>query len=442
MRILAAAVCLLCSLSAATTGLAQNGSAPRVALVIGNANYPDDIVALRHPINDARRLAAELRRFDFEVVTGEDLSKQRLQAALDSFRARIKPGSVALLFYSGHGIQLARNSYVIPVNANIWSESEIRRDGTSLESILASMKDAGAAVRLAIIDASRRNSFEERFRAAPTGLAPLSVTAGSAVLYAMEPGKVVTDNGDDSSLFMTELMKGLRRPGLDVEAIFNQTRIAVSRASRYEQVPWVSSALIEEFRFTRPPNEPRVSTTAPTTGSSGAGPSKAPSAEDRLIEQYAAAIRRNPDDADAYYKRGRVYARQRHFALAIADFSETIRLHPRDAEAFNNRCWTRAVAGYLDAALADCDEALRLQPKFCDALDSRGLVYLKLGRLDRAIADYDAALRLNPNLASALYGRGKAKLKKGDLAGGNADLRSATWLDSGIEEEFAGYDTD
>jgi uncharacterized caspase-like protein len=423
------------------TIVAQNGAgpAPRVALVIGNATYPDDVVALTHPIEDARSIAAELRRFDFDVVTGEDLSRQRLRAAIDSFKAKIKPGSAALLFFSGHAIQSARQSYLLPVNANIWTEAEIRRDGVSLESIMAAMRDAGASVRLVIIDASRRNPFEERFRASPAGLAPLSITAGSAVLYSMEPDKVIREIDGRNSLFMSELLKGLRTPGLSVGTIFNNTRLSVSRASRYEQVPWVSSALVEEFRFTRPAGE-RVSTAPTERRDQSAKPSTSLSADEQLIQDYDEAIARNPRDPDAYYRRGQIYARQHQFSRAIEDFSETIRLRPQDAQAFNNRCWTRAVAGYLEAALTDCNEALRLRASFADAYDSRGLVYLKLGRWDRAIADYDAALRANPKLASAMYGRGQAKLKKGDVAGGNADLRAATRLDPGIEEEFADYD--
>ena len=441
-----AALLLVAAVVLPFSAVAQDGpsSAPRVALVIGNATYPDDAITLRHPIRDARSLAAELRRHGFDVVIGEDLSKQRLQAAIDVFKTRIKPGSVALVYFAGYGIQLQKQSYIIPVNANIWSAAEVRRDGFSLESILAIMHDAEAAANLMIIDASRRNPFEERFRSAPAGLAALNCTRGSAVLYSMEPDRVVSDTEGENSLFMTELLRRLRTSGLSVETIFHNTRTAVSRASGYEQVPWVSSALAEDVQFGRAGEvSPRVSTTTPSTEPRREPPAKATpplSADDKLIQRYDEAIRRDPRDADAYFKRGRIHARQHQFALAVDDFTEAIRRDPQDAEAFNNRCWTRAVLGQLQGALTDCNEALRLRPGLIDAFDSRGLVHLKLGQPDRAIADYDIALRANPRLASAMYGRGKAKLKKGDVAAGNADLRAATRLDPGIEEEFEGYD--
>jgi uncharacterized caspase-like protein len=420
--------------------LAQNGTgAPRVALVIANASYLDEPTSIRHAIADARVIAAELHRFGFDVVTGEDLSKQKMEAAIDSLMAKIRPGSVALLFFSGYGIQAGRQSYIIPVNASIWNESEVRHYGISLESILATMKDAGAATRLAIVDAARRNPFEERFRS-PAGLALLSCSIGSAVLYSAEPGKVATDGEGENSLFMTELLKGLRTPGLSVETIFNNTRMAVARASRFQQVPWVSSALVDEFRFGRAREPaPRVSTAPEPRHAPAAG---ARSQDDRLIQSCDEALQRDPNDADAYYQRGQAYARLHQFARAVADFTEAIRLRPQDAEAFNNRCWTRAALGQLQAAMTDCNEALRLRVDFTDALDSRALVFLKLGQVDHAIVDYDAALRANPKLASALYGRGKAKLKKGDTAGGNADVNAARRLDPGIEAEFARYAID
>jgi uncharacterized caspase-like protein len=415
------------------TVLAQNlRAASRVALVIGNAAYPDSQDALTQPLKDARWLATELKRLGFDVVTGENLSKQGLRTAIDNFKARIEPGAIALLYFSGYGIQLSRQSYIIPVNAEIWSEADVRRDGIGLEAILADMCDAGARAKVFILDASRRNPYEDRFRPSSTGLATLNMPTGSAVLYAMEPGKVMTDRAGENSLFMTELVRALRNPDLNVGGIFNSTRIAVSRASRFEQVPWVSSTLADDLKFDPLPSAsearrepPKASTTL--------------SEDERLIQRYSDAIDRNADDADAFYRRGQVYARLHRFAQAVNDFTESIRLRPQDAEALNNRCWTRAALGYLQAALQDCNEALKLRPKLNNALDSRGLVYLKLGQWDRAINDYDAALRAEPKLASALYGRGKARLKKGQLAGGNGDIAEARQLDPGIEEDFAAY---
>ena len=104
----------------------------RVALLIGNATYPDAEAPLRDPVNNVRSLADELRRTGFEVDIGENLTKEAMRAAIDRFYGKIKPGSTALLFFSGYGIQSDRQTYVIPVNAQIWTEADVRRDGCLL----------------------------------------------------------------------------------------------------------------------------------------------------------------------------------------------------------------------------------------------------------------------------------------------------------------------
>src|SRR6476660_5140477 len=165
----------------------------RIALVIGNASYPDAETPLKDPVNNARALTDELKRSGFEVDVGENLTKAAMRAAFDRFYGKIKPGSTALLFFSGYGIQSDRQTYVIPVNAQIWTEADVRRDGYSLDLLLGEMNKKGAAVKIAILDASRRNPFERRFRAVAGGLEGVVAPRGTVVLYAAAPGAVARD---------------------------------------------------------------------------------------------------------------------------------------------------------------------------------------------------------------------------------------------------------
>ena len=146
------------------SGAADRGD--RIALVIGNAKYPDADSPLKEPITDARALADELKRDDygFDVELAENLTKDGMLRAFGRFYGKIKPGSVALVFFSGYAIQSNRQSYVMPVDGQIWTEADVRRDGVSLENILKEMNSRGANVKVAILDASRRNPFERRFR--------------------------------------------------------------------------------------------------------------------------------------------------------------------------------------------------------------------------------------------------------------------------------------
>ena len=249
--------------STAATTSPGTASTARMALIIGNADYPDANAPLRHPVKDAQALAEQLRRNGFDVDVQQNLGKEEMKRAFETFRAKIKPGTVALVSFGGYGIEVGRQSYMIPVNAQIWKETDVRRDGVAIESVLADMHKSGASVKLAIFDASRRNPFERRFRGVSSGLAPIEAPAGTLLISAAAPGKVGYDGDGEHSLLMGELLKEINAPGLNAEAVFNHTRIGVSRASGGEQVPLVSSSLVDHFAFVpggqRPTGRPTVS---------------------------------------------------------------------------------------------------------------------------------------------------------------------------------------
>src|ERR1700729_214252 len=224
-------------------------AADRFALVIGNAKYPDADAPLKEPVNDARSVADELKRDGFAVEVGENLTGDGMRKALERLYGHIKPGTVALVFFSGYGVQSNRQSFMIPVDAQIWTETDVRRDGISLETVLGEINSRGAGVKIALVDASRRNPYERRFRSFSAGLAPVIAPNGTLVMYSAALSSVISDNGGDHSLFVQELLKEIRVPDLMAEETLNRTRVGVTRASRSEQVPWISSSLAEDFSF-------------------------------------------------------------------------------------------------------------------------------------------------------------------------------------------------
>src|SRR5580698_10219348 len=236
-------------LSVAPTVPSFAAGADRFALVIGNAKYPDAEAPLKEPINDAKDVTEELKRNGFDVEIGDNLTGDAMRRALERLYARVKPGSVALIFFSGFGVQSARQSYLIPVDAQIWTEPDVRRDGFSLETVLGEINSRGAGVKIALIDASRRNPFERRFRSFSAGLAPVIAPNGTLVMYSAALSSVISDNGSDHSLFVQQLLKEMRVPDLMAEETLNRIRVDVTRASRSEQVPWISSSLAEDFSF-------------------------------------------------------------------------------------------------------------------------------------------------------------------------------------------------
>ncbi len=157
----------------------SSAAGDRFALVIGNAKYPDADAPLKEPINDARQVADELKRDGFTVEIGENLTGDNMRRAFDRLYNKLRPGSVALVFFSGFGISSNRQSYMVPVDAQIWTESDVRRDGVSLETVLGEINNRGAGVKIALIDASRRNPYERRFRPGSQGLAPVIAPNGT-----------------------------------------------------------------------------------------------------------------------------------------------------------------------------------------------------------------------------------------------------------------------
>lgn len=230
------------------SGEVQN-QASRLALVIGNGHYPDANAPLAQPINDARALTAQLRRTGFDVDVVEDASRDDMQRAIGRLKSKIRPDTVVMLFFGGYGVQVGRESYMIPVDAAIWKEADVRRQGVSVESVLEAMKEQGARARLVVIDASRRNPYERRFRAYSHGLAPIDAPDNALILTSATPGKVADDSIGANSVLVSELLTNLNAQAAGVETAFNKTRIAISRASDGEQVPSVSSSLLEDVSF-------------------------------------------------------------------------------------------------------------------------------------------------------------------------------------------------
>ena len=450
----------------------------RFALVIGNAKYPDADAPLKEPINDARDIADELKRDGFTVDIGENLTGDGMRRAFDKLYGHIKPGSVALIFFSGFGIQSNRQSYMIPVDAQIWTEPDVRRDGFSLEAVLGEINNRGAGVKIALVDASRRNPFERRFRSFSAGLAPVIAPNGTLVMYSAALSSVISDNGSDSQPVRAGAAQGNARPrpdgGRDAESYprrrhprfaqrtgaldfilagrgffvhsgFGHATVKFIQPTR--SVAGAGGRTFPRQPRPKPPPLPRYDPPKAEVPTAPADKPQQPNealpppsiADDPTIKSLTEKLVDNPDDAGAHYRRGQVYASKGAYALAIKDFDNSLRLNPKDVEAYNNRCWARTVIGDLQAALRDCNEALRLRPNFVDALDSRGLVNLKSGMAKNAIADFDAALKINPRLTSSLYGRGLAKKNNGSISEGELDISNAKAMDPNIVKEFASY---
>lgn len=223
----------------------------RVALVIGNSKYHSS--PLKNPVNDAHVMATSLRRLGFEVQEQTNLSYIEMNKSVESFGRKLKTGGVGLFFYAGHGMQVNGANYLIPVDAQIEDENEVRFKAVDAGLVLAKMEQAKSDVNIVILDACRDNPFTRSFRSASKGLASIDAPSGTFIAYATAPGKTAADGSGKNGLYTEELSKVLESPGIPLEQVFKRALKSVREKSGNKQIPWVASNLEGEFYFTSPP---------------------------------------------------------------------------------------------------------------------------------------------------------------------------------------------
>jgi uncharacterized caspase-like protein len=243
--------------------------AERLALVIGNSAYPDADAPLSQMASDADALANVLRKDGFVVDLVENATHAGITRAIDRLRSRAGSSSTVLLYFGGYGVQSEGQDYLMPVDAKIWRESDVRRDGVSVDHVLSELKSSGARIRLAVIDASRRNPYERRFRRYSHGLASIQTTANTLVLTSAAPDQVVDDRDGLHSPLMTALLKEMNSSTHSIQEIFEDTRAAVAVATESRQIPVLSSMLIEDVKLGPAPSRTPVSSAGTAPGRRG-----------------------------------------------------------------------------------------------------------------------------------------------------------------------------
>jgi uncharacterized caspase-like protein len=255
------AVLLSATLPAALLAQAER----RVALIIGNGAY-ENVGPLRNPVNDARAMAQTLSRMGFEVLLRENRNEDQVKQDIREWGRMLDENSVALFYYSGHGIQVKGENYVVPVDAQIASEEEVEYSAVNVGFVTAQMERARSRVNIVFLDACRNNPFARSFRSASQGLAMVNAPAGTFIAYATAPGDVASDGtaSAGNGLYTQQLLRYLSTPGLPIEQMHKQVRIAVSQASNGDQVPWESSSIMGDFYFAGNNGQGSVQTAAST----------------------------------------------------------------------------------------------------------------------------------------------------------------------------------
>jgi uncharacterized caspase-like protein len=232
-------------------------TAKRVALVIGNAAYVQ-APALTNPANDAAAMAKALTEAGFDVILGLDLDRRGFDEKLRTFSRALEKGDEAVLFYAGHGLQVAGRNYLVPVDAALNSERDLDFEAISLDFVLRQMEvGREGKANIVFLDACRDNplsrnlarSMGTRSAAIGKGLAEAQTGVGTFIAYSTQPGNVAQDGEGRNSPFTAALAPRIKDRGRSLTALMIEVRKDVLKATDGKQVPWDHSALTSDFYF-------------------------------------------------------------------------------------------------------------------------------------------------------------------------------------------------
>jgi hypothetical protein len=217
-----------------------------VALVVGNAKY--ETSPLANPTNDSSDVAAKLKSYGFDVVYRENLKIRQIGSMLREFKSKLTPGSTALIFYAGHGLQVRGENYFPVVDADIQSEEDIQNQSVGLKQLMDILEEAKTRTNIVLLDACRNNPFERRTRSLSRGLATVNAPSGTMIAYSTRPGSVAEDGVGRNGLYTEQLLK-VMDSNKPIEQVLKRLVTSVKAASKGRQEPWSEGSLEGDFCF-------------------------------------------------------------------------------------------------------------------------------------------------------------------------------------------------
>jgi tetratricopeptide (TPR) repeat protein len=438
----------------------------RVALVIGNSAYQHADL-LPNPRNDATDLAASLKKFKFLVLVGIDLDRAAFEKKLREFSAALQRAQVGVFFYAGHGLQVAGQNYLVPVDAQLSTADALEFEMVRLDVVHRIMEQA-TSTNILFLDACRNNPLSRNLaRAMGTrgldisqGLAAVESGIGTLISFSTQPGNVALDGTGRNSPFAGALIRHISKTSDDLTSQLIHVRKDVIQETRGKQVPWDQSALTGQFYFagTEPDTQPQAQ----------AQPPALPALREQLAsEPFAAAMQAHSFAAlEAFAKQfeGTLWAEMARAEASELRKQATAAAAPRAATpddwtdcrqgppdlrisactqiigkggdaptlaiAFHSRGYAQNTKRNYDAAIKDYTKAIEYNPRYTEALLDRGIAYGASENYDAAIADYTTIIdELHQGSAAALLNRGLAYRAKRNTDNAITDYTEAIRLD-------------
>jgi hypothetical protein len=273
---------LIAAVSAATLLINANAAQAdkRVAFVVGNGAYKN-VAALPNPAIDAKSMAKLLRNVGFDVVEGSNLTRDKMTEKLLDFGKKAEGADVALFFYAGHGIAVNGTNYLLPVDADLKSEMDVKLGAAINVDLTLEQTMGDAKVKLVFLDACRDNPFAAKIRSAKatrsvsvqTGLAEMKSGEGTLIAFATGPGQTALDGEvGTNSPFTRALMANLTSPGVEIQQAMTKVRAQVNEETSKGQLPWGHTNLIGTVYLNPAPAASGSIIDAPNTPAAVAGP--------------------------------------------------------------------------------------------------------------------------------------------------------------------------
>src|ERR1700754_2030771 len=233
------AICLIFTAGAAS-------AEKRVAFVVGNGAYKN-VAPLPNPSVDAKAMAATLRNVGFEVVEGSNLTRDKMTERLLDFGKKAQGADVAVFFYAGHGIAISGTNYLLPIDADIKSEMDVKLGAAITIDLTLEQTMGDAKVKLVFLDACRDNPFAAKIRSAKatrsanvgSGLAEMKSGEGTLLAFATGPGQTALDGEAGTKSPLTRaLLANIAQPGVEIQQAMTKVRAQVNDETAKNQLPW------------------------------------------------------------------------------------------------------------------------------------------------------------------------------------------------------------
>ncbi|WP_291861745.1 caspase family protein [Bradyrhizobium sp.] len=302
MRYLTIVLSLICMAFSVHSAKADR----RVAFVVGNGTYKN-VQPLPNPAIDAKSMASVLRNVGFEVVEGTNLTRDKMTERLLEFGKKAQGADVALFFYAGHGIAISGTNYLLPVDADIKSEMDVKL-GSAINIDLTLEQTMGdAKVKLVFLDACRDNPFAAKIKSnaatrsvnVQTGLAEMKSGEGTLIAFATGPGQTALDGKEGTnSPFTRALIANITTPGVEIQQAMTKVRAQVNEETNKGQLPWGHTNLIGTVYL-----NPAAAPAAAVAGPAGSGPVVASASQGSEVEvEFWRSVRESnkPEELNAY----------------------------------------------------------------------------------------------------------------------------------------------